>query len=114
MGPAIDPVSGDAYERAEGMLTVDWQPWRDVGFGARAGASRPLEGAYSGQLVSTGDLEARFTASRHLTVSAGARAIAGDAFGNQWTGYLAATFADREVLSWPSCSWSRSPSRPSA
>lgn len=98
LGPAIDPVSGDAYERIEGMLSIDWQAWRQIGFGARAGATRPLEGIYQGQLVSTGDLEARWTMSPHVALSAGARAIFGDVLGTQWTGFVAATFADREGL----------------
>lgn len=103
IGPAVDRLSGDVYERAEGSLSIDWLPVRHFGLAVRGGASSPLEGALQGQTVSTGELEARLLPHRSVAFSAGLRGLAGSQGALvgppvQWGAFVAASFASREDL----------------
>ena len=104
LGPSIDRINGDVYQRAEGALSLELPATRDLVFAARGGAAVAVEGALRGQPLASSELEARYRLSPMASVAAGARAAwlgQGQGFaspGTQWVGYLAAVLGDRERL----------------
>jgi hypothetical protein len=75
LAPAIDPLDGHVYERAEILAGLNYFLGRKWTIESRAGAARALSGAFSQQTIWFGALAASYQPERHLTISAGTRAL---------------------------------------
>ncbi len=96
LAPAIDPLTGFTYSRADGLAALDYLPIPRLKLGASGGAAVALSGSLRGQVVGLAGLAASYEFDRHFTVTGGARLASQSTI--QWVGFVAVSLSYREPL----------------
>lgn len=96
LAPAIDPLTGFTYSRAEGVAELDYLPIPRLKLGASGGAAVALSGSLRGQAVGLAGLAASYEFDRHFSVTGGVRMASQATI--QWVGFVAASLSYRESL----------------
>ncbi len=76
LAPAIDPILGAVYERADTYGTLIYSPVRSVTLSSALGGAIALGGQIKGQKLGFGAVSVAYEVSHHLTLSAGVRVVA--------------------------------------
>ncbi len=92
LAPAIDPLNGSVYPRAESFATLEYSPVSRLMLAASGGAAAALSGSVSGQRLGFGALSASYELNPHFSLTAGVRFISPNL---QWAGFVAASVSDR-------------------
>jgi hypothetical protein len=102
--PVVDRVTGAVYERADGTMTVTWEPIPRWAFGAMASGGIVTQGGQAGDKIAAADVHAAWVPSPAWEVALGVRGLsqmphaAATANLSEWNVYFAVTARDRERL----------------
>jgi hypothetical protein len=93
--PAIDPISGRVYWRADTFGTLTYHPTLHLGLTALAGGAIALSGPIRGQKLGFGEVSVLYELNRHLSLSTGVRVVTLPNVNAVAVGFFAITVSDR-------------------
>jgi hypothetical protein len=96
LAPAVDPLTGIVYARADLFGNIDYSPIRKLTLAVGGGGSRGLSGVLRGDTLGFAQAYANYELSKHFSVTAGTRAVWLPYF--QWANFLAISVADHGHL----------------
>jgi hypothetical protein len=96
LSPAIDPLTGFTYSRADGVAALDYLPIPRLKLGASGGAAVAVSGSLRGQVVGLAGLAASYEFDRHVSVTGGVRITSQASI--RWVGFVAVSLSYREPL----------------